>query len=209
MRNIDWLGSLFFIGSISCLILAITFGDSVFSWRSASEIVLWVMTGVLFLAFILIQTFNPLVNEECKLYPTTFLRHPVLVMLQIAIFMSSASLLVSHIICFSAYLRKIALNTDLDTGILYTALLPIHSGTSIPLDPLYLRYRHDAGFLSHQLCGPPPPLCGHVGRVHPRQWGVDAEAWLLHAVVSSRWRSRTHWLSSHVYVGISLNFPKI
>ena len=136
VRNIDWLGNLFFIGSVCCLILVITFGGSVFSWRSASEITLWVIAGVLFLVFILTQTFNPLVDVEYKLYPTTFLRHPVMVMLQTAIFMSSASLLVSHIICFFGYLRKIALNTVLDSSILYTALLPIRSGKSLPLTPV-------------------------------------------------------------------------
>ncbi|KAF6218596.1 hypothetical protein HO133_005947 [Letharia lupina] len=94
VRNFDWLGNLFFIGGICCFTLAITFGGSLFSWSSASEIALWVVAGVLFLVFCLTQAFHPLVNAQHKLYPTIFLRRPVMVMLQLAVFMSSVSLLI-------------------------------------------------------------------------------------------------------------------
>ncbi len=190
------------------MILATTFGGSVFSWSSASEIALWVIAGVLSLVFGLTQTFSPLVDVEYKLYPTTFLQRPVIVMLQIAIFMSSASLLVSHTIFFFGYLRKTALNAVLDPGILHSALLPIHSGTLLPLNPVQLRHRQYSGFLSPRLCGPPPPLYNHGGHVLPREWILDGEAWLLHAVVSIWRRSRAHRLCSHVYVSFCLVCPK-
>lgn len=55
------------------------------------------MAGALFIIFGLTQAVHPLVDAQYKLYPTLFLRRPVMIMLQMSIFMSSASLLVSHI----------------------------------------------------------------------------------------------------------------
>lgn len=94
-RNIDWLGNIVFTGTMCCFIMAITFGGTLFTWSSASEIVLWVMAGVLLIVFCLTQSFHPFVDSKNKLYPTMFLARPTLMMLQVAIFMSSVSLLVS------------------------------------------------------------------------------------------------------------------
>ena len=100
------------------------------------------------------------------------------------------------------------LNTVLDSSILYTALLPIRSGISLPLTSVQLRYRPYSGFLSPQLRGAPAPLCDHAGHIHPREWRLDAETWLLHAVVSVWRRSRAHRLCPHVYVVIRLIFSQ-
>ena len=93
-HHVDWLGILFHISGISCFTLATTFGGSVFPWSSAGEIALWVLAGALLLMFGLTQWLHPLVNTRHILYPVAFFRRPVVLMLQLAIFMSSASLLV-------------------------------------------------------------------------------------------------------------------
>ena len=74
--------------------MAITFGGTLFAWDSASEIVLWVMVGVLLLVFGTTQRLHPLVSAQHKLYPTVFLKDSTTVMLQVAIFMSSLSLFI-------------------------------------------------------------------------------------------------------------------
>ena len=61
-----------------------------------SEIILWVVAGVLFLVFGATQAFHPMVDAKYKLYPTRFLRQPLMIILQLLIFMSSVSLLVDH-----------------------------------------------------------------------------------------------------------------
>ena len=94
IKKIDWLGNLLFIGAISCFTLAITFGGTVYSWSYGGEISLWVITGVLLAAFAASQVFHPLVDVKDKLYATTFLRRPVIVTLQLAVFMASWALLV-------------------------------------------------------------------------------------------------------------------
>ena len=132
LQKIDWLGNLFCIGTICCFTLAITFGGSVFSWSSASEITLWVMAGVLFLVFGLSQAFHPLIDAQYKLYPTMFLRQPLMVMLQLSIFMSSVSLLVGHVFGVLECLLEALLNTVPDPSILYTTPLSIRSGKCLP-----------------------------------------------------------------------------
>ena len=93
-RRTDWLANILFAGATSAFVMAITFGGTLFAWNAVSEIVLWVMTAILSIGFCMSQWFHPFVAREYRLYPTQFLRRPILVLLQIAIFMASASLLV-------------------------------------------------------------------------------------------------------------------
>lgn len=94
-QNIDWLGNTLFIGAISSFVMAITFGGTLYSWNLVSEIILWVDAGVLMLAFGFSEAFHPLVVDASqKLYPSRFLRQPVIMMLQCSTFMSVAGLLV-------------------------------------------------------------------------------------------------------------------
>lgn len=75
--------------------MAISFGGSVYDWDSASEIALWVVTGVLFCSFALTQIFHPFISEGLKLYPTRFFRKPTLLMLQMLAFCAAFCLFVS------------------------------------------------------------------------------------------------------------------
>lgn len=95
LKQIDWLGILFFDGAMACLIMAIDFGGSLFTWDSGSEIALWVVSGVLFMIFGLTQAFTPLVTFVDRLYPTHFFRRPVLLNLQFQLFLASGILFVS------------------------------------------------------------------------------------------------------------------
>ena len=96
LKQVDWLGILFFDGAMACLIMAINFGGSLFGWKSNSEIALWVVTGVLIIGFGLTQAFMPFVASENKLYPTHFFKRPVLLNLQFQLFLASGILFVSR-----------------------------------------------------------------------------------------------------------------
>ncbi|KAI4159810.1 MAG: hypothetical protein LQ342_006321 [Letrouitia transgressa] len=89
LKQVDWLGVIIFVGAMTCFIMAINFGGTVYDWNSGPEITFWVLSGVLFIVFGFTQAYHPLVAAEHKLYPTHFLKRPVLVILQVMIFCAS------------------------------------------------------------------------------------------------------------------------
>lgn len=72
--------------------MTINFGGAVYAWNSAQEIVLWVMTGVICVGFLLVQYFHPLVTKEQVLFPGHLLKHPLMLNLTVQMFLSSGVL---------------------------------------------------------------------------------------------------------------------
>lgn len=84
--KLDWLGLVVFAGWCISFIMALQFGGTVYAWKSASEIVLWVFTGILAVAFVLTNTFHPFVKDTDRLYPAHMLKNCKLWILQFAVF---------------------------------------------------------------------------------------------------------------------------
>lgn len=97
LRVIDWTAIAIFFGGTVCFTMGINFGGTLYAWDSGSEIALWVMAGVLLIAMILVTIFHPFVSVENKLYPSHFLRQPVLLNLQLQMFLVSGVMLVSSL----------------------------------------------------------------------------------------------------------------
>lgn len=95
LRTQDWIGITIFSAGSACFTMALTFGGVVFRFSSGSEITLWVMTGVLLIAFILVTTFHPGVSVENKLYPAHFVKRLELVNLQYQLFLASGAMMIS------------------------------------------------------------------------------------------------------------------
>lgn len=93
----DWLGIVVFFGGATCFTMALNFGGTVYGWSSRPEIVLWVLTGILFIASILTFHYHPFVALENRLYPLHFYRKLEFANLQLQI------LLVSGLILTTAY----------------------------------------------------------------------------------------------------------
>ena len=94
LGKLDWLGLLIFTGWCLSFVMALQFGGSYYSWKSASEIALWVMTGVLMVIFILTQKFHPFVDNSDRLYPAHMLKNWKLGILQFATFAASSAVYV-------------------------------------------------------------------------------------------------------------------
>lgn len=92
---IDWVMAIVFFGGSACLIMAITFGGTVYAWDSSSEISLWVITAVLLLVSIFLAKYHPGVDKDHRLYPAHFLKRPILVNLQVQMFLVSGIVFVS------------------------------------------------------------------------------------------------------------------
>ncbi|KAL8675875.1 MAG: hypothetical protein Q9224_007361, partial [Gallowayella concinna] len=99
VRMTDWFGIAIFNGFMICFVMvgdshflalsAINFGGTFHDINSAPVITLWVFSGVFFVAFCFSQMCHPFVTAQHKLYPTHFLKRPVLVILQVMIFCAS------------------------------------------------------------------------------------------------------------------------
>jgi MFS family permease len=121
-KQIDLLGTTLFTGFGVAFIMAIAFGGSVYAWNSGSEIALWVVTGVLLIAFILSQIFHPFVEEQHKLYPTKLQRNLKVFNLQFQTF-AAAGIVYVRKACLCLSLSS---NKNTDSNLLYPTLLSIH-----------------------------------------------------------------------------------
>lgn len=104
---VDWLGNLIFVGGATCFIMAIAFGGSAYPWNSGSAITLWVMSGVLLIAMILVTIWHPFVTKENRLVPAHFFKNPILLNLGVQMFLISGVMLaaVYYIPLFFAFAR--------------------------------------------------------------------------------------------------------
>lgn len=95
---IDWIMMTAFLAGSACLIMAITFGGTLYDWGSGNEIALWVVTGVLLVVSIFLGKFHPGVHKDNRLYPAHFLKRPILINLQLQMFLVSGIVLVGTIL---------------------------------------------------------------------------------------------------------------
>lgn len=92
---IDWAMTVVFLAGAACLTLAISFGGVVYPFSSGTMIALWSVTGVLLVVAVAVAKLHPGVSKENRLYPVHFLRRPILVLMQVQVFLSSGIVLVS------------------------------------------------------------------------------------------------------------------
>ncbi|OCK99433.1 MFS general substrate transporter [Cenococcum geophilum 1.58] len=73
-RNFDIVGAALSIGTIMCLLMAINFGGALYPWNSGQIIALFVVTGVLFIAFAIQQRFAWFTTSSERMFPTHLLK---------------------------------------------------------------------------------------------------------------------------------------
>lgn len=73
-KDFDILGTVLSAGFILCLVLAINFGGILFPFNSGSEIALFVVGGLAFIAFCIQQNFSWLTTRAERLFPAHLLR---------------------------------------------------------------------------------------------------------------------------------------
>ena len=79
--ELDYLGTLLMIGACVSGVMAINFGGSIYAWNSGQTIACFVVSGVLFIAFGLQQSFCILTTEETRIFPCQFLKNKTLIIL--------------------------------------------------------------------------------------------------------------------------------
>lgn len=74
IQTIDWVGSVLSCGAFVAGIIAINFGGTLYPWHSWQIIVLFVVSGVLFIALFLQQHFNFLTTQALRVLPIHLLK---------------------------------------------------------------------------------------------------------------------------------------
>jgi MFS family permease len=94
LRRMDWLGVVLNAGVYTTFVTLFTFGGVIWAWNSGRTITLFVVFGVILIAFAITQRYSVLTTSERRLFPVDFLRHRELVLLYIATSAGAASLFV-------------------------------------------------------------------------------------------------------------------
>ncbi|KAF4470368.1 Major facilitator superfamily domain general substrate transporter, partial [Fusarium albosuccineum] len=89
LKGWDWPMTVAFLSGSTFLTMAISFGGGLYSWHSAAEIVFWTLSGVFFVTTIVLVKFHPGVSKENQLWPSHFLRMPVVMNMQLQVFLPS------------------------------------------------------------------------------------------------------------------------
>ncbi|KAF7881616.1 uncharacterized protein EAF02_006304 [Botrytis sinoallii] len=74
IQTIDWVGSVLSCGAFVAGIIAINFGGTLYPWHSWQIIVLFVVSGALFIALFLQQHFNFLTTQALRVLPIHLLK---------------------------------------------------------------------------------------------------------------------------------------
>ncbi|KAJ6124924.1 hypothetical protein N7471_012241 [Penicillium samsonianum] len=116
LKMVDWIMTTVFLAGSTSLVMAITFGGTLFAWSSGNEIALWVVSGVLLIVSVGVAKYHPGVHRDNRLYPAHFLQKPILVNLQLQMFLVSGIVLATtyYIPLFFQFLRG---DGPLDAGV--------------------------------------------------------------------------------------------
>lgn len=80
----DWVGAVISIGAMVTLIMAINLGGALYEWNSGSEIALFVVSGVLWIAFGAQQGLCIMTNKQERIFPVHLLKQKMPVLLFLA-----------------------------------------------------------------------------------------------------------------------------
>lgn len=96
-KMIDWVATVVFLAGSTCFTMAISFGGIVYAFRSGTEIALWTVSGVFLVVTVLLSKYHPNVSKDNRLYPAHFFKRPILMNVQLQVFLSSGIILVSDV----------------------------------------------------------------------------------------------------------------
>lgn len=74
LRGVDWVGATVNSGAVVSLVMAISFGGSLFPWSSGQIIGLFVCSGALWAAFVIQQALSLFTPEERRIFPVKYLK---------------------------------------------------------------------------------------------------------------------------------------
>lgn len=80
-KELDYVGTVLICGAYVCGVFAIDFGGTLYPWSSPRVIVLFVLSGLLFITFGVQQGLAIFTTKERRIFPVEFLRSRTMIML--------------------------------------------------------------------------------------------------------------------------------
>ncbi|KAM5354625.1 hypothetical protein ACJ41O_001272 [Fusarium nematophilum] len=141
LKIMDWHLIVVFLAGSAFLTMVISFGGTLYSWSSPAEISFWTLSGGFLIITILLLKFHPGVSKENQLWPSHFLRMPVVMNMQLQVFLSGGIILAItyHVPLFFQFVRG---DGALDAGVRLLPLIvsmvvtSLMSGLLLPKTPL-------------------------------------------------------------------------
>jgi MFS family permease len=116
IREIDILGGILLIGAFVSGIMAISFGGTLYLWKSAQIIGCFVVSGFLFVLFGIQQTYAFFTTIERRIFPIEFLKSRTMVLLFCSMSCASTGLFIP-IYMIPLFFQFTQLDTSLDAAV--------------------------------------------------------------------------------------------
>lgn len=94
LKITDWPMTFAFLSGSTFLIMAISFGGTLYNWYSGVMITFWTLFGLFLVFNILLLRFHPGVSRENQLWPARFIKIPVAMYMQLQVFLAGGIILV-------------------------------------------------------------------------------------------------------------------
>ena len=124
ISSFDYVGAVLSIGAMATILMAINFGGSQYAWDSGRTIALFVVSGVLFIAFGVQQIFCILTSDTTRMFPVHFFRNKEAMLLHVLAAACNASLFIP-IYYIPIYFQFTRGDTALDSAVRLLPLITI------------------------------------------------------------------------------------
>ncbi|GKU08988.1 unnamed protein product [Fusarium langsethiae] len=94
LKTMDWPMTIAFLSGSTFLIIAISFGGTLYKWNSGAMIAFWTLSGSFLVFTVLLLRFHPDASRQNQLWPARFLKMPVAMNMQLQVFLSGGIILV-------------------------------------------------------------------------------------------------------------------
>ncbi|KAL4961546.1 major facilitator superfamily domain-containing protein [Aspergillus stella-maris] len=115
-KKVDFVGTILMVGLLVSCLMAISFGGILYAWDSGQTIALFVVSGVLTIAFGLQQGFCIATSTDHRSFPVQFLRNPQ-VMLIFAAEVCATTITFTPIYFLPLYFQLVQDDTALQSGV--------------------------------------------------------------------------------------------
>lgn len=138
LREFDYVGALLSLGTLTCIVMAINFGGTVYAWNSGQIIVLFIISGACAILFAVQQTLCLMTGKPHRMFPVDFLKIKEYVLL--FILMSASNALFIAIYYIPTYFQFTRGDSPLRSAVRLLPIICFTCGTIVANGGLMSKY---------------------------------------------------------------------